>query len=205
MLEFANSKKDFLKKILELPNGIPSEDTINRLFSSIYSSEFEKCFINWVNSISDISKGQVITIDGKTLRGAKSAGKKSPVHMVSAWANKNNLVLGQLRVNDKSNEITAIPELLETLMIQGNIITIDAMGTQTNIANKIIENGVDYILAVKGNQKDLLNEIKDEFKFLKLLKQIQISTLAMDELKQEGAVLFLSFNSLKTRTTNGTA
>ena len=167
MVEFANSKKDFLKGFLELPNGIPSEDTINRLFSSIDSSKFESCFIDWVNSISDISKGQVIAIDGKTLRGAKSGGKKSPVHMVSAWANQNNLVLGQVRVNDKSNEITAIPELLETLLIEGNIITIDAMGTQTNIANKIIENKADYILAVKENQKTLLNEIKDEFRFSK--------------------------------------
>ncbi len=170
MIEFANSKKDFLKEFLELPNGIPSEDTINRLFSSIDSSQFESCFIDWVNSISDLSKGQVIAIDGKTLRGAKSGGKKSPVHMVSAWANQNNLVLGQVKVNDKSNEITAIPELLKTLMIQGNIITIDAMGTQTNIANKIIENDADYILAVKGNQKELLNEIKDEFKFSKTIE-----------------------------------
>ncbi len=167
MVEFANSKEDFLKKFLELPNGIPSDDTINRVFSSIDSSQFENCFIDWVNSISNISKGQVIAIDGKTLRGAKSQGKKSPVHMVSAWANQNNLVLGQVRVNEKSNEITAIPVLLETLSIEGNIITIDAMGTQTDIANKIIENGADYILAVKENQNQLLEEIKDEFKFSK--------------------------------------
>jgi len=170
MVEFANSKEDFLRDFLELPNGIPSEDTINRLFSSIDSSQFESCFIDWVNSISDISKGQVIAIDGKTLRGAKSKGKKSPVHMVSAWANQNNLVLGQIRVNDKSNEITAIPKLLETLLIEGNIITIDAMGTQTNIANKIIENNADYILAVKENQKELLSEIKDEFRFSKTIE-----------------------------------
>ena len=173
MVEFANSKEVFLRKFLELPNGIPSEDTINRLFSSIDSSQFENCFINWVNSISDITKGQVIAIDGKTLRGAKSNGKKSPVHMVSAWANEDNLVLGQVRVNDKSNEITAIPILLETLLIEGNIITIDAMGTQTNIANKIIENKANYILAVKENQKLLLEEIKDEFRFS---KSIEIDT-----------------------------
>ncbi len=167
MVEFANSKEDFLRKFLKLPNGIPSDDTINRVFSSIDSSQFETCFIDWVNSISKLSKGQVIAIDGKTLRGAKSQGKKSPVHMVSAWANQNNLVLGQVRVNEKSNEITAIPILLETLSIEGNIITIDAMGTQTNIANNIIENGADYILAVKENQRQLLEEIKDEFKFSK--------------------------------------
>ena len=170
MIEFANSKEGFLRKFLELPNGIPSEDTINRMFSSIDSSQFETCFIDWVNSISTLSKGQVIAIDGKTLRGAKANGKKSPVHMVSAWADKSNLVLGQIRVNEKSNEITAIPELLDTLLIQGNIITIDAMGTQTNIADKIIKNGADYILAVKGNQETLLEEIKDEFRFSKSIE-----------------------------------
>ena len=167
MVEFASSKEEFLKKFLELPNGIPSEDTINRVFSSINSSQFESCFMNWVNSISEICKGQVIAIDGKTLRGAKSKGKKSPVHMVSAWANQNNLVLGQVRVNEKSNEITAIPELLNTLQIEGAIITIDAMGTQTDIADKIIDNGADYILAVKENQSQLLKDIQDEFKFSK--------------------------------------
>lgn len=167
MVEFANSKEEFLKKFLSLGNGIPSEDTINRVFSSIDSSKFESCFIRWVNSISEITKGQVIAIDGKTIRGAKSNGKKSPVHMVSAWANESNLVLGQVRVNEKSNEITAIPELLEAILIQGNIITIDAMGTQTAIADKIIEGDADYILAVKDNQKQLLEEIKDEFKFSK--------------------------------------
>ena len=165
MIEFANSKEEFLRKFLELPNGIPSEDTINRVFSSINSSQFETCFIDWVNSICNLSKGQVIAIDGKTIRGAKSKGKKSPVHMVSAWANQNNLVLGQVRVNEKSNEITAIPELIDNLFIEGNIITIDAMGTQTDIADKIIESKADYILAVKENQPQLLEEIKDEFRF----------------------------------------
>jgi predicted transposase YbfD/YdcC len=167
MIEFANSKEEFLRKFLKLENGIPSEDTINRVFSSIDSMQFENCFIQWVNSITKVTKGQVIAIDGKTLRGAKSNGKKSPVHMVSAWANENNLVLGQVRVNDKSNEITAIPELIENLMIEGNIITIDAMGTQTDIAEKIIQRGANYILAVKGNQSQLLEEIKDEFIFSK--------------------------------------
>ena len=167
MREFAQSKEVFLRTFLKLPNGIPSEDTINRLFSAIDSNQFEACFIDWVNSISTILKGQVIAIDGKTIRGAKSAGKKSPVHMVSAWASQNNLVLGQVRVNEKSNEITAIPELIEKLCVSGNIITIDAMGTQTDIADKIIENEADYILAVKGNQEQLLEQIKDEFHFAK--------------------------------------
>lgn len=173
MIEFASSKEEFLRKFLELPNGIPSEDTINRVFSSIDSSQFETCFIDWVNSISNLLKGQVIAIDGKTIRGAKSKGKKSPVHMVSAWANQNNLVLGQVRVNEKSNEITAIPELIDKLFIEGNIITIDAMGTQTDIADKIIENKADYILAVKENQPQLLEGIKDEFRFS---RDIEIDT-----------------------------
>jgi predicted transposase YbfD/YdcC len=173
MVDFACSKEEFLKKFLKLENGIPSDDTINRVFSAIDSNQFENCFMEWVNSISEITKGQVIAIDGKTLCGAKSKGVKSPVHMVSAWANENNLVLGQVRVNDKSNEITAIPELLDKLMIQGNIITIDAMGTQTNIVEKIIKNEADYILAVKENQKQLLEEIIDEFKFS---KEIEVDT-----------------------------
>ena len=173
MVDFAYSKEEFLKKFLKLENGIPSDDTINRVFSAIDSNQFENCFMEWVNSISEITKGQVIAIDGKTLCGAKSKGVKSPVHMVSAWANENNLVLGQVRVNDKSNEITAIPELLDKLMIQGNIITIDAMGTQTDIVEKIIKKEADYILAVKENQKQLLEEIIDEFKFS---KEIEVDT-----------------------------
>ena len=173
MVDFACSKEEFLKKFLKLENGIPSDDTINRVFSAIDSNQFESCFMEWVNSISELTKGQVIAIDGKTLCGAKSKGVKSPVHMVSAWANENNLVLGQVRVNDKSNEITAIPELLDKLMIQGNIITIDAMGTQTDIIEKIIKKEADYILAVKENQKQLLQEIIDEFKFS---KEIEVDT-----------------------------
>ena len=170
MVRFANSKEDFLKKFLELPNGIPSKVTINRVFSAIDSEQFESCFIEWVNSISDLSKGQVIAIDGKTIRGAKSHGKKSPIHMVSAWACDNNLVLGQVKTAEKSNEITAIPELLDILNIAGNTITIDAMGTQKEIAKKIIAHDADYILAVKANQPQLLERIEDEFRFSKQTK-----------------------------------
>jgi predicted transposase YbfD/YdcC len=150
-----------------LPNGIPSKVTINRVFSAIDSEQFESCFIDWVNSISDLSKGQVIAIDGKTIRGAKSHGKKSPIHMVSAWACENNLVLGQVKTAEKSNEITAIPELLDILNVAGNTITIDAMGTQKEIAKKIIDKNADYILAVKANQPQLLAHIEDEFRFSK--------------------------------------
>jgi len=170
MVKFAKSKEDFLKKFLELPNGIPSKDTINRTFAAIDSNQFESCFIDWVNTIADLSEGQVIAIDGKTIRGAKSKGKKSPIHMVSAFACANNLVLGQVKTNEKSNEITAIPELLDMLELSGNIITIDAMGTQKEIVEKIIEIDADYILAVKGNQHELLEHIKDEFRFSKSVK-----------------------------------
>jgi predicted transposase YbfD/YdcC len=168
MVEFARSKEDFLNTFLELPKGIPSEDTMNRVFSSIDSQQFELCFIEWVNSIADLSKGQVIAIDGKTIRGAKK-GKKSPVHMVSAWACESNLVLGQIKTVEKSNEITAIPELLGILDIAEQTVTIDAMGTQKEIAKTIIDNGANYILAVKENQAQLLEDIQDEFKFTKHL------------------------------------
>ncbi len=169
MVEFAKSKEAFLKTFLELPHGIPSEDTINRLFSSIDSIQFERCFIEWVQSITDLSKGQIIAIDGKTIRGAKSHGKKSPIHMVSAWACESNLVLGQIKTAEKSNEITAIPELIDILDIAEQTITIDAMGTQKEIAEKIIDNDANYILAVKANQAQLLENIQDEFKFAKEL------------------------------------
>ena len=170
MIGFARSKESFLRQFLELSNGIPSEDTINRVFSSIDNLAFESCFIEWVNSLSDLSKGQVIAIDGKTIRGAKRHGKTSPVHMVSAWACENNLVLGQIKVDEKSNEITAIPELLEILCIEGCVITIDAMGCQRDIAEKIIRNDANYILAVKGNQPELYQDIQDSFVFSKKVK-----------------------------------
>ncbi len=167
MSEFGHSKEDFLKTFLELPNGIPSKDTIRRVFTAIDSTMFEQCFIQWVSSIADLTKGQVVAIDGKTLRGAKAAGKKSPIHMVSAWACQNNLVLGQIRTSEKSNEITAIPKLLDILELAQTTVTIDAMGTQKEIAKKIIAKQADYILAVKDNQPQLLENVKDEFKFSK--------------------------------------
>jgi predicted transposase YbfD/YdcC len=169
MVGFAKSKEEFLKTFLELPRGIPSEDTINRVFSSIDSIQFEECFIEWVNSITDLTKGQIIAIDGKTIRGAKSQGKKSPIHMVSAWACETNLVLGQVKTAEKSNEITAIPQLLEMLDIAGQTISIDAMGTQKEIAERIIDNDANYILVVKGNQAQLLENVVDEFNFAKQL------------------------------------
>ena len=163
--EFGKTKIDFLRTILKLPNGIPSHDTINRVFSNLRPKIFEELFVKWVEDIKDESiKKEVISIDGKCIRGSKdSFHGQSPIHMVSAWACENELVLGQLKVDEKSNEITAIPQLLRLLDIEGSIISIDAMGTQTAIAETIIENKANYILAVKANQQQLHEQIQGRF------------------------------------------
>lgn len=163
MEEYAQSKEEFLRTFLELPNGVPSHDTFNRVFSNIDSDKFESCFMEWVCSLAELEPREVVAIDGKTIKGAKSNGSKSPIHMVSAWSSANHMVLGQVKVNEKSNEITAIPELLEALSIKDTIVTIDAMGCQRDIAEKIREKDADYILAVKGNQARLYEDIVDEF------------------------------------------
>lgn len=164
---YGKAKEVWLKQYLKLPNGIPSHDTFNRLFSSIDPNQFETCFLNWIKAISKITSGEIISIDGKTIRGSRSKDGKSVVHMVSAWAHRNHLSLGQVKVDDKSNEITAIPKLLEVIALEGCIVTIDAMGCQTSIAQKIIEKKADYILAVKGNQGKLKEGILDTIKFCK--------------------------------------
>jgi len=167
METYAKAKEEFLRSFLDLPNGIPSDDTFNRVFSSIDSEQFEACFVDWVSRLVNLTDGEVIPIDGKTIRGAKANGKKSPFHMVSAWATNNNLVLGQIKVSEKSNEITAIPRLLELITVKGCTVTIDAMGCQQEIAHKIIEQEANYILAVKENQKQMHQDIVDEFRFSK--------------------------------------
>ena len=126
---FGKSKQGWLAKFLRLPNGIPSHDTFGRVFSRLDPDKFQSCFMDWVAAISEITRGQVIAIDGKTVRGSHDrANGKDAIHMVSAWASANHLVLGQIKVDDKTNEITAIPELLELLELSGCIVTIDAMG-----------------------------------------------------------------------------
>ncbi|HEX9825921.1 MAG TPA: ISAs1 family transposase [Flavobacteriaceae bacterium] len=165
MEAYSRSKEDFLRSFLDLPNGIPSHDTFNRVFSNIDSGQFERCFIEWVQTLAALQPREVIAIDGKTIKGAKAGGGKSPVHMVSAWANENGLVLGQVKVSEKSNEITAIPKLLEALSLEGTVVTIDAMGCQTEIAKEITGRKADYILAVKENQPQLHQDIEDEFRF----------------------------------------
>lgn len=166
--DFGNENMDWFSSFLLLPNGIPSHDTFNRVFSKMNPLKFEQCFRNWVNQVLEMHKSQLISIDGKTIRGAKSNGIKSPIHMVSAWASDSNMVLGQIKVNEKSNEITAIPELLNSLFIKDCIVSIDAMGCQENIAKTIIENKGDYLLAVKNNQAKLYQNMEDSFRFLKI-------------------------------------
>lgn len=164
-IEFYGQEKEvWLKTILELPYGIPSHDTFNRVFSLIDPSELQNCFISWVQSIAKISEGQIISIDGKRMCNSGEGGKKAIIHMVSAWSNENRMVLSQVKVNDKSNEIIAIPALLDLLMVKGCWITIDAMGCQKDIAAKIKSKEAEYILTVKDNQAHLHDDIKDAFK-----------------------------------------
>ena len=161
---FGKNKKEWLKTFLKLPKGIPSHDTFGRVFAKIKPEEFQKHFIEWVQTIEKLTAGQVIAVDGKKLRRShdQDAGKAA-IYMVSAWATQNELVLGQAKVADKSNEITAIPELLQLLDITGCIVTVDAIGTQTEIAKTIIEGGGDYLLAVKENQGHLFEDIRSLF------------------------------------------
>lgn len=161
---YGHSKADWLKGFLALPNGIPSHDTIGRLFSMLDPGELQGCFIRWIESIAELSAGEVVAIDGKCVRRSYDNSKgKGAIHMVSAWASQNRLVLGQVKVDSKSNEITAIPKLLEVLDLQGCIVTIDAMGAQTAIAEQIVEQKADYILSLKGNQGDLHQDVKQLF------------------------------------------
>lgn len=166
---FGKTKIDFLKTFLKLPNGIPSHDTINRVFSMLNPRKFEKLFTQWAASLKDKSIDlELIAIDGKTSRGSKDTFHgQSPIHLVNAWAGHNGLVLGQCKSDGKSNEITTIPLLLEILDIEGSIVTIDAMGTQTKIASHIVEGKGDYILALKGNQKELREETESVFRVQK--------------------------------------
>lgn len=164
MEEYGKSKKDWLCTFLELSSGIPSHDTFGRVFSLISPVQFQQCFASWVQDVFTISDGQIIPIDGKTLRRShnKSAGKKA-IHMVSAWADKNHVLLGQVKTEEKSNEITAIPELLKLLDITGCIVTIDAMGSQKSISKQIVDSGGDYVLPAKGNQETLFTAIEEHF------------------------------------------
>jgi predicted transposase YbfD/YdcC len=161
---WGKTKRKWLKRFLLLPHGIPSSDTFRRVFARLDPEEFQKAFVNWVQALNQLTQGQVIAVDGKTLRRShdKLLGKDA-IHMVSAWATANHLVLGQVKMPEKSNEIRAIPELLRLLEISGCIVTVDAQGCQTNIAETIVAQDADYVLAVKENHKALYEELKDLF------------------------------------------
>lgn len=162
--DFARARKPWFARFLDLSKGIPSHDRFNAVFAAIKPAEFERCLLSWITALHEVTQGQVIAIDGKTLRGSfDAASSKSAIHMVSAWATANSISLGQVVTDEKSNEITAIPKLLEMLVLKGAIVTIDAMGCQAEIARKIVDGGGDYILNVKGNQPTLRDGIEQVF------------------------------------------
>ena len=161
---FVQCKYEWFQRFLRLPHGVPCADTFGRVFARIDPEQFRDCFMDWVSSVNRLTQGQVIALDGKTLRCShdRNSGKEA-IHMVSAWASENSLVLGQTKVDEKSNEITAIPELLKLLDLSGCIVTIDAMGCQKKIARQIVSQEADYVLAVKENQGRLLEDVEDLF------------------------------------------
>lgn len=161
---FGHAKEKWLGTFLKLPNGIPSHDTFGRVFGALDPFEFQQSFLSWIQAVSERLQGEIVAVDGKTLRRShdKALGKNA-IHMVSAWATAQRLVLGQRKIDDKSNEITAIPELLCVLALEGCIVTVDALGCQTEIAETIVNQGADYVLAVKDNQGKLHEDLKDLF------------------------------------------
>jgi len=164
--DYGHAKQAWLQSFLSLPGGIPSHDTFNRVFARLDPDELERGFLQWVRAIAKLTTGEVVAIDGKALRGSGTGGKQAMVTMVSAWANRNNLVLGQRRVDEHSNEITAIPKLLAVLELSGTVVTIDAIGCQKPIAQHILDKQADYILAVKENQAHLRADLLDSFRML---------------------------------------
>lgn len=161
MEEFGKDKEAWLKTFLDLPNGIPSHDTFNRVFQALDPEAFLACFLRWTQGLRHVVAGEVVAVDGKALRRAldKHRGHALP-YIVSAWAADNGLVLGQVKVDEKSNEITAVPQLLRALELKGCIVTVDAMGCQKKIARQIVEAGADYALALKGNHETIHDEVK---------------------------------------------
>jgi predicted transposase YbfD/YdcC len=175
---YGKAKEAMLRQHLELPNGIPSHDTLGRFFAALDGEAFQASFAQWVETVFEVSEGQVIALDGKTARRShdRAIGKEA-IHMLTAWATTNNLALGQRKVDSKSNEITAIPMLLKLLDVAGCIVTIDAMGCQTAIAQTIIDQKADYVLAVKLNQGHLYQDLEDWFAYA---DQVQFKNMTAD-------------------------
>lgn len=160
--DFARMQRDWFARFLDLSKGTPCEITYRRVFEALDPEAFERCFSKWAASVAELSPGEVVPIDGKTIRNSGSKAER-PLHLVSAWAATNGLVLGQVATEEKSNEITAIPILLESLALEGCIVTIDAIGCQKNIAQAITDKAANYLLAVKDNQPTLHREVKEYF------------------------------------------
>jgi len=161
---FGRGKEKWFRTFLDLPNGIPSHDTFRRVFMLLEPEAFEKCFMEWMAELSQASDGRLIAVDGKTIRRSlDAAGGKAAIHMVSAWCNANEMVLGQLATDEKSNEITVIPKLLELIDVKDAVVTIDAMGCQKKIARAIVAEGGNYVLQLKGNQGGLHDETVELF------------------------------------------
>jgi predicted transposase YbfD/YdcC len=164
MAEFGRSKRDWLAKFLDLSKGPPSHDTFNNVFVRLNPAQFEKCLLSWITALHEVTQGQILPIDGKTLRGSyDTKDGKAPIHMVSIWASANQLSLASRVVDEKSNEITAIPALLELIDVSGALITIDAMGCQKAIAKAIVAQGADFVLALKDNQPTLCDNVATYF------------------------------------------
>ncbi len=161
---WGNAKRPWLDQFLALPNGIPSQDTFGRVFARIDPKEFERCFLSWIRAVAKRTQRQIVSIDGKKLRRShnRTLGKHA-IEMVSAWASANRMVFGQVKVGDRSTAVTAIPKLLRLLELTGCIVTIDAEGCQTKIAELIVARGGDYQLAVKENQGQLYQDLQDLF------------------------------------------
>jgi predicted transposase YbfD/YdcC len=188
---FGRSKEAWLRTFLALPHGVPSHDTFGRVFAALDPAAFERCFLGWVRAQA-AAAGEVVAVDGKTLRRSHDrANGQGPLHLVSAWACEQGLVLGQLAVADKSNEIVAIPALLDALALGGAVVTIDAMGCQTAIAARIVEQGADYVLALKDNQPTLRELVAHHFAVVAAegaagLSQVAHRTVGKDHGRVEG-------------------
>jgi predicted transposase YbfD/YdcC len=162
--QFGKAKESWFRTFLDLPHGIPSHDTFGRIFAALDPEAFAQFFAAWVRDVAELTEGQVVAIDGKTIRRSfDRAGSRSAIHMVNAWATESGLSLGQVATDEKSNEITAVPRLLELLQLKGCIVTLDAMGCQKEIAGRIVSKGADYLLQVKGNQPQLHMELEAYF------------------------------------------
>lgn len=189
--EFGRAKESWFRKFLALPNGIPSHDTFRRVFLLINPKQFQEAFLGWVRAAAQMTAGEVVAIDGKQARGARTPEGKEGLRLVSAWACEQRLVLGQLKTEEKSNEVTAIPRLLQLLALRGCIVTIDAMGCQTAIASQIISQEADYVLSLKGNQGTLHEEVVEYFAWaektgFKDLEYDYCATLEKDHGRIEG-------------------